>query len=68
MEITNEKLYAEIQKLKKIINVLRIRSQMQKHEKKEYICRFCGHTALKPHGGRCPNSPYENKTHEFMKA
>ena len=39
-----------------------------KLSKTEYVCRFCGYTAHKPHGGKCPHSPHPNKCHEFIKA
>lgn len=33
-----------------------------------YICQFCGKKTTTPHGGICRFSPYQNKTHKFIKA
>ena len=33
-----------------------------------YICQFCGKKTTTPHGGICSFSPYQNKTHKFIKA
>lgn len=33
-----------------------------------YICQFCGKKTTTPHGGTCRFSPYQNKTHKFIKA
>lgn len=35
---------------------------------KGFVCRYCGKQSLKPHGGKCPYSPHQNKCHEFIKA
>ncbi len=45
----------EMQKLRKQLN-----------KKKSFVCRYCGKQAPKPHGGKCPYSPYKNKCHEFI--
>lgn len=33
-----------------------------------YICQFCGKKTTTPHGGICRFSPYQNKTHKFIKS
>lgn len=60
-----QELIKENNKLKKIIHVLKTRLKLSKTA---YVCRFCGYTAHKPHGGKCPHSPHPNKCHEFIKA
>ena len=31
-----------------------------------FVCQWCGHKALTPTGGTCPNSP--NGKHQYIKA
>lgn len=31
-----------------------------------FVCQWCGHKALTPTGGSCPNSP--NGKHQYIKA
>ena len=33
-----------------------------------YICQFCVKKTTTPHGGICRFSPYQNKTHKFIKS
>lgn len=62
LKIVNEITYLR-QENKKLKLLLR------KHlNSSKYVCRYCGKEAVKPHGGRCPYSPYPNKCHEFIKA
>lgn len=46
------------------LEMKKMREQLNK--KKGFVCRFCGKQALKPHGGKCPYSPHQNKCHEFI--
>ena len=66
---TDEKIkyVNEIFYLKKEIKKLKAMLKKQAVPTK-YVCRYCGKEATKPHGGRCPYSPYPNKCHEFIRA
>ena len=45
------------------LEMKKLREQLNK---KSFVCRYCGKQAPKPHGGKCPYSPHENRCHEFI--
>ena len=63
----NEKieLANKMAEMKETLEMKKLQEQLNK---KGYVCRYCGKQAPKPHGGKCPYSPYPNKCHEFIKA
>lgn len=58
----------EIAYLKQEIKKLKLLLQKIAGMQRNYVCRYCGKQATKPHGGKCPYSPHTNKCHEFIKA